>query len=370
MIRKTTLAACLAMLSSLSVATAQESVFAMDEDVFAAGSDLLITGQAGGDLIAAGGNVDIAAGGALDIIAAAGQLFVEGPVGEDAILAGGSVTLSGAVAEDLIAAGGQVRVNRGARIGDDALIAGGTVRLDGDVGGNAVMAGGRLAVGGSIGGDLNAAGGNLEILSGARIAGSVSFRGAEPPVISPGATIGGDVDYIAESRFGGHADDHRGIGWGGVIWLALAMIVTGIVVILLLPGIATGSAERLRARPVASALIGLALLAGIPFLAMLLMATVIGIPLGVIVMALYPVTLFVGFVVAAFAVSEWAIRRWVTAPRPLQRFGAFAVVVAALFLAYAIPWIGGWLALITLLPGIGALGQTLFAARSSQPMAT
>lgn len=271
--------------------------------------------------------------------------------------------------EDLIATGGQVRVIRGARIGDDALIAGGNVRLDGDVGGNVVMAGGRLAIGGTIGGDLKAAGGRLEILSGARIAGAVSFRGAEAPVISPGATIGGDVDYIADGGFGRYADDHRGIGWGGGIWLALAMILTGIVVILLLPGITTGGAARLRERPVASALIGLALLAGIPFLAVLLIATVIGIPLGVIVMTLYPAALFVGFVAAAFAVSEWAIRRRLTAPKPLHRFGAFALVVAVLFLAYAIPWIGGWLVLITLLFGLGALGQALFAARGGPAMA-
>ena len=92
--------------------------------------------------------------------------------------------------------------------------------------------------------------------------------------------------------------------------------------------------------------------------------------LGVIVLALYPAALFVGFVIAAFAISEWAIRRQVTTPKPLQRFGAFALVVAALFLAYALPWIGGWLALITLLFGLGALGQTLFAGRSGQPMAS
>lgn len=369
MIGKIVVAACLAMLPALSAATAQESVFHMDEDVFAAGGDLIVTGRAGGDLIAAGGSVDIAAGDALDVIAAGGQLFVEGPVGEDAILAGGSVTISGSVAEDLIATGGQVRVSRGARIGDDVLIAGGSVRLDGDVGGNAVLAGGRLAVGGTIDGDLKAAGGRLEILSGARIAGSVSFRGGEAPVISPGAVIGGEVEYVAEERFGRYSDGHRGIGWGGGVWLALTMIVTGIVVILLLPGIANGGADRLRERPLASALIGLALLAGIPVLAMLLMATVIGIPLGVIVMALYPASLFVGFVVAAFALSEWALHRRVTTPRLLQRFGAFALVVAALFLAFAIPWVGGWLALITLLFGLGALGQVLFAARGDRSMA-
>lgn len=87
-------------------------------------------------------------------------------------------------------------------------------------------------------------------------------------------------------------------------------------------------------------------------------------------MTLYPAALFVGFVVAAFAASEWALRRRAATPTPLRRFGAFALVVAVLSLAYAIPWIGGWLALITLLCGLGALGQVLFAARDNQVVAS
>ena len=369
---RTALVALLAALSLLAAshAASQEAVFAMDEDIFAAGGEIRVTGKPGGDLITAGGRVNLDAGGALDVIAAGGQLIVEGTIGEDAILAGGNVTLDGRIAEDLILAGGQVRVSRSASIGDDVLIAGGNVTVDGTVAGDMVMTGGRLAIGGEVGGDVEAAGGRLEILSGAQIAGSVSFRGREAPVIAPDATIGGDVDYIAESRFGDRWGDHRGLGWGGRIGLAVALIVTGIVVIMMVPGVATNGAKRLRERPVASALIGLALLAGIPLLAALLMATVIGIPLGAIVMTLYPVTLFIGFVVAAFALSEWSLRRRIESPTPLQRLGTFALVVAVLVLAYAIPWIGGWLVLATLLLGLGALGQALFAARGNRLMAT
>ena len=346
---------------------AQEAVHVMDRDIFAAGAELRVSGNRGGDLIAAGGNLDIQAGGALDVVAAGGEVYVSGAVGEDALLAGGSVTLSGEVAEDLILAGGQIRIERGARIGDDARIAGGDVRLDGDVGGDVAMVGGRLAIGGTVGGDVEAAGGRLEILPGARIAGAVRFRGEEAPVVSPQATIGGEVDFIAGRVYGRGWDDDRGLGWGGGLWLALAMIATGIVVMLLIPGIAGRAGEVLRSRPVASALIGLAVLIGMPILVMLLMATVIGIPLAVIVLALYPATLFTGFVVAAFALSDWALRRRVGAPSPLQRFGAFALTVAVLFIAYAIPWIGGWLVLATLLLGLGALGQAVFAARGQRP---
>ncbi len=358
------------ILAAGPVAMAQEAVFAMDEDVFAAGGDLRVTGKAGGDLIAAGGNVDLTAGGALDVIAAGGQLVVEGTIGEDAILAGGNVTLDGRIAEDLILAGGQIRIGRNATIGDDVLITGGNIKVDGTVGGDAVMAGGRLAIGGEIGGDLEAAGGQLEILPGARIGGAVSFRGREAPIIAPDAVIGGNVDYVAERGFAGRWGDRRGLGWGGRAWLAIAMIATGIVVILMVPGIAANGAERLRERPFASALIGLALLAGIPLIAVLLMATVIGIPLGAIVMTLYPATLFIGFVITAFALSEWALRRRIASPTPLQRLGTFALVVAVLVLAFAIPWIGGWLVLATLLLGIGALGQALFAARGNRLMAS
>lgn len=366
------LAALIAALSILAASHAgsQEAVFAMDEDVFAAGGNLRVTGTPGGDLFAAGGSVDVVADGARDLIAAGGQLTVEGTVGEDAILAGGNVTLLGRVEEDLIVAGGQVRVNRRASIGDDLLIAGGNIAVDGTVAGDVVMAGGRLAIGGEIGGDLRAAGGRLEILPGARIGGSVEFRGRDAPTVAADAIIGGEVDYIAGRGFGDRWGGHRGLGWGGRFGLAIAMIAAGIVAILVAPGVIADGAQRLRERPLASALIGLAMLAGIPLLAVLLMATVIGIPLGAIVMTLYPATLFAGFVIAAFALSEWALRRRVSSPTPLARFGSFALVVVLLVLVYAIPWLGGWLVLATLLLGLGALGQALFAARGNRLMAS
>ena len=58
------------------------------------------------------------------------------------------------------------------------------------------------------------------------------------------------------------------------------------------------------------------------------------------------------------------------APTPLQRFGAFAIAVAVLAAVYAIPWIGAWLALITLILGLGALGQSVFAVHRRSPAAS
>ncbi|NNG02652.1 MAG: hypothetical protein HKM95_00945 [Inquilinus sp.] len=305
------LAAVIAIAASVAggTAAAQEARFSLGEDQFAAGGDIRLVGPAGGDLIAAGGNLDIAAGGAVDLIAAGGTITVDGPLREDAILAGGTVTLAGTVAQDVIASGGRLRLMRGARIGDDALLSGGSVTLDGD--------------------------------------------------------IGGGIDYVAGRGRGGRSgwEPSRGAHWGGALFGALGTIAAGAVAFLLLPGLTLGAAAAVRERPVFSLLLGIAVMAGVPLLAILLFATVIGIPLGAIALLLYPALLFLAIVATAFGLSEGLLRRRLSPPTPLRRLGTFALAVVVLYILFAIPWIGGLLGIVALLVGLGALGQSLAGAR-------
>jgi hypothetical protein len=114
-------------------------------------------------------------------------------------------------------------------------------------------------------------------------------------------------------------------------------------------------ATTIRERPWVSLGIGGALLAGIPFLALLCMMSVLGIPIGLMLGALYFVTLYL----ARVFVMLWAgqhVLRWVSGSPSLA--WAFVTGLVLYSLLSLIPFVGWLITLITILAGLGALLMT------------
>ena len=108
---------------------------------------------------------------------------------------------------------------------------------------------------------------------------------------------------------------------------------------------------------------GLALLSGfielvcIPVAALIFFITLIGAPLGLLALLLYFVLLLLGYVATSVALGDWALQRWKTeaAARTAWRIGAAVLAVLVLALLGSVPWLGGLVAFVALLAGIGAI---------------
>ena len=98
------------------------------------------------------------------------------------------------------------------------------------------------------------------------------------------------------------------------------------------------------------------------FVAVVLLITIIGIPVALLLMSLYLVVLFLGWVTTAL----WIAQRGLAALRPGQPAGrglqllALLLGLVALSLLRAIPLLGGLVGLLALLAGIGALALRSF----------
>ena len=118
--------------------------------------------------------------------------------------------------------------------------------------------------------------------------------------------------------------------------------------LLLVPRYAAQAADRVAHGPLGAVALGVVVVVMVPVVAILLCITVLGIPLGLLLLAVYPVLLLAGFFIGVLAIARrlaMALRK----PQPTSFAGTFGWFALALVLAV----------LVGMVPGIGKLAIAL-----------
>jgi cytoskeletal protein CcmA (bactofilin family) len=343
-------------------------------NTYLAGSDIRIGNPVDGDLLAAGGRVSVEQPVADDAAVAGGAVDIRAPVRQDLRVAGGTVNIDQDVGADLMAAGGKVRIDPAAGIGGSAWLAGGDVRVDGRIGRNAKIYGNKITLAGEIAGDARLAGEQIVVMPTARIDGNLSYASPEALPESLRSQVGGSITRMEGPQGWKTPSRHTGIGlsWFHPIFI-VSMLLCGMLLYLFFPNAVLGIEEAIGRHPVQSLLTGVALLFAIPPLAILLMATVIGLPIGFALLLLYPLALLLGYLATAFFVGG----RFATA---MKKTGRLSTKQQALFLllalftlgiALALPFLGGFIFILAVVTGIGGFAVWMQmkrkAAQAVQP---
>ncbi len=357
---------CVAVLSLAGAARGEESDasgpaariadFVQVDDRFMAGSYVRVAGPVAGDLIAAGGGVDVDAAVNSDAIVAGGTLRVAGSVGGSVYACGGHVTVDGTVGRNARVCGGRVEIGPKADIAGGVSIAGGEVQLEGAVKRYVQIAGGHVRIDGTVGGDVVVTSGSIELGPNARIGGKLRYRSREELQRDPAAQVAGGVERAGKSAQAiAHAERrvHRAAGF---VW-TVGLIVAAAVLVAALPGFTTRVAATLRSRAAMSLLIGFIALVCIPVLAIVLFVTLVGIPLALLTLVAYAALLLLGHVVTGIGLGDWALARFRAgdAARTGWRIGAAVVALLAIAILARIPFLGGLVTFLVLIAGVGAL---------------
>jgi hypothetical protein len=178
-------------------------------------------------------------------------------------------------------------------------------------------------------------------------------------VIDPAAQIAGGVERTTWRGPAGIPSDEtarrvgRGVAW---VW-TLGLVVLAAVLVALLPALTARVAMTARKRAGWSALAGFIALVCIPVAAVILMITLIGLPLGLILLFAYFALLPVGYVSAAVALGDGVLERAKPAASAAigWRVGAAALAVLVFALLARVPYLGALVALAALLIGLGAM---------------
>jgi hypothetical protein len=333
------------------------------EDRAVAGGSFAQTAPVGGDLMAAGGRVDVRAEVGGDALLAGGKVRTMAPVKQSLYAAGGNVTIDAPVERNARIAGGTLEVTPQGRVDGNVSAAGGTLRVRGPIGGYLMVGAGQVLIDAPVAGDVDVRAGHLTLGPRAAIAGKLRYGSREAIERDPAAQVAGGIELL-EARTSGEPRHRaaRALGW---LWSASLVLLAALLAALLPRGY-DRVRQALEQRPGMSVLAGIGAIVCIPAASILLLVTVVGIPVGLLALLLYPALLLLGYVSAAVAGGRMALAHWWPARQSSRGWQALAAAVCMglVCVAATVPWFGRLVAVAVLLFGVGAL---LLAWRPAPP---
>ena len=256
--------------------------------------------------------------------------------------------------EAFVVLSGRADVPQGQTVGD-LVVFHGSATVDGTVNGSLTAFDAPVTISGRVNGDVVVFNGRVVLRSGANVTGDVVSQQA--PVVASGATIGGTTKRVQTNT------NWEGFGWAGKLawWLAVSIstLVVGLLLIWLVGRGAARIVEAGRTRIGPSIGLGLLLFFGLPLLAVIALVTVVGIPLGIGLLAALLLIYALGY-----SASGWILGRSILRG-PTSWFLAFLVGWGILRVVALVPILGGlaWFAAVVF--GLGALAVAIWRTRSA-----
>jgi hypothetical protein len=330
---------------------------AINDDLYLFGGNVSMSGDITGDLIAGGGSVLVSGDVTEDIAVGGGNVTILGSVGDDLRVGGGNVVVNGPVGGDVLVGGGQVQL-AGGSIGGDVAVGAGTLRLESPVAGDVLVGGGDVYINSSIAGNVRVEAEKVTLGSGASIGGTLTYAAASEVVMEEGATVAGEIVRQERAARGGPtAGKAAGIFTLALLGKLLMTLVGALALGLFFRRFATEMVQRGAARPLLEMGRGLIFLIVTPIVGIILLVTVIGIPLGIIVLLGYALILVATCFLASIVLGS-LVDKWVRKPMEYRVTWQNITVGAILYTLLSLVPIVGWLAQFALvLLALGALLQ-------------
>lgn len=369
------------------------------DDLYASGETVRIEGTVRGDLVAAGREIVVDGIVEGDVLAVGQSVTINGTVGDDIRIAGQVLHLGpkARVGDDLIAAGFSLETDQGDEVGGTVRFFGYQAALAGEVGENVGGSMGALRLAGSVHGNVDVEVGprnegappmfwptpvpipsvapGLEVTDTARVVGALSYESPTEGAVAPAATVDGGVEYREKAT---EAEPEAGILERAAKRLRrlAALFIVGVLMLWLVPRWSERLADTVWTRPLPSLGWGVVCLAvaAVGAIAIVLAVALLAAALGVVtlgglvaavigggvlgelalVIAVLVACVYLAPVVVALAGGRWALAR----NAPLsggRRFVALLFGVIVLVLLTTIPYLGGLVAILAMLLGLGSL---------------
>lgn len=335
---------------------------AAEGDVYVAAGEVKVEAVIGGDLHIASGDVVINDSIGDDLVIAAGRVEVNGKVGDDLRVFGGDVLVNRDVMSDVLVFGGKLTIAEEVTVHGDVICMGGEVEMEGMVKGHLNIKGGNIEIEGRVEGNVDVRGGHVEFDA---VVGGHSIIAAKELSLEEGAqfngnvrywTGGGEVDFSAylngatatydeslELRDSDFNVNTKYLGLG-IFMYWVYFLVSSLILLLVLATFFDADfrsvAAKLNDVPAKSIGIGVVFFLGVPAVIVILLCTLVGIPLALMVAAIYGFAILVANALAALAVTYYFERRTGQSWSKTQMV-AYALLVLVLFkLVFLVPFVG------------------------------
>lgn len=323
----------------------------ISETLLAAGQTIVIDGNVSGDIICAGQTLTINGSVGGDIICAGQTIVIANNVVGSVRAAGQTVQIKGGVARNVTVAGQTIILD--SEIRGEMLFAGRKAVINGKISNDALGMAESVLIKGEIGGDAEFIDSNLSLEKNALVFGNLTYSGASQAVIQDGAKVLGTIkrniiaDKPTKEEKSRPKTEISGAFKGFAIQLVCALLF-----IYFFRNYTGKVADMIISRPKLSIGWGVIFLFFTPVIALAFAITIIGLPVGLLMILLYLSAIFFSVVFAGLALGRKVIRRYWKSKQD-SLFWQALLGIALLWVLFLIPAIGTIIIFIAIIWGLG-----------------
>lgn len=269
--------------------TVKEDV--INGSLYSAGQKVTIRGVINGDVFCTGQIIEIEATVKGDVICAGQDVTIAGVVEGDVRVAGQQVSVSAKVSGSATALADELSIDAPATIGRDLTAIGNSLNVKGVVGRDALLNGTIGIVNGAVKRDVRFSGTTLELKKDARIAGQLTYESRGDVKKADGAVVTGTTEHRKPNQ----NDKSQGFNLAWFILVLVGLTLASLAIALLAPRTLQGLSEVIGTTWIKPMLIGLAASIVLPFLTIMLLVTIVGVPIsGILIFIWVGLMLFSG----------------------------------------------------------------------------
>ena len=330
----------------------------IDDDLVAFGNFIDVKGTVTGNVCAFAQTVNVSGdiGGSLFIGAASSSIGAKSV--QTVWAAGGNLIVSGNVSKNLILVGGTLDIDKDARVGKDVRAYGSNFTVRGEILGSIKGGVGKFTMAGKSG-KVKIKADKTHIESTAVILGDLDLTGADEPKIDDGAAITGEVSIRAiepedaEPFFFAFAPMLAFLVAAIKFVVLISKIIVGVLLIALFQRYVRRVADTLLKETWKSLGWGFLGVIVIPIAAVVLFATLIGYPLGLLAVYVYSVLLYLSSIFIAVVIGEKIAQLFKKGAVSL--YLSFIIGILILFVVGFIPVLNFLVRIFVILFGFGAV---------------
>ncbi|HSX04218.1 MAG TPA: polymer-forming cytoskeletal protein [Rhabdochlamydiaceae bacterium] len=325
-------------------------------DYFAVNTNIEISGEITGDAYLFGQQIVIDGKVKGDVVVFGGTVDISGEVEGSVRAVGAQVLILGSVGRNVSLIGGNAQILYPSKISGSLVCVAGNCDLAAFIGKSAKVFSSNLRVSGEISENLNAHVGDLRLTSNAKIGGNLQYSSNAIAFIDPSAQIQGETIH--------HPSAFRNLMKGqwlegfyfvsriaGILMNFLFSFVVGWVLIRFYPKKLQEVLSAFNKHPFKAFLAGLVVIILLPIVSLLLLITILGAPFALALMGFFVIFFYAAKTIPILAVANKYLTKLKLKPNSLS---IFALGLFLYFLIVRIPYVGFFVALASLLCGVGS----------------
>ncbi len=320
----------------------------VDSMLFAGGNNLDIAGTVNGDVYCGGQNINISGTVKGDVFCGGQTITISGTIEGSVRLGGQNVTISGTIGSSATIGATDLILDSKGSIGRDLLGGSQNVTINGIISRDMLAGAQNLTVNGKIGRNFKGGMTTLTVGSSGIIGGNVDFTSLKDPIVNSGGQIVGSIKRTTpkeQPRAQIYAPMVFAFGW--FVYVLFATLIMALVLVGLFPRILNESSLNAMKKPGQTILVGLVGALVIPILVVTLFATIVGIPLSILLLLAWFISMILSGFFSGYVVGRALMHK------SYQPVWSMLVGVGILTLTYFVPVVGFITMLAAYLFGLG-----------------